>query len=100
MKDVYIGSTGWLAQESPPLLVPSPANIFSKIVLGQASSSQEVVEMLAMRANSSLLLPSNLQKGHQLSRSTFAKLFPRTKILSTSPSATNGANSSFSHCQG
>src|SRR5271170_5496740 len=89
----------WPARESQQLRAPLLANTLSGSVLEQASSSQEVVEMLAMLASSLQVLLCSWQTTHHLSSTTFAKRLGSVAILRASLSATSGASSSSVRCR-
>jgi hypothetical protein len=80
----------WPAQENPQLLALSPGNTLSENDLGQASSSQEAVEMLVMLVSSLPVLLYSLRTNRRLLTATFAKLFQSVAPLRASLSETSG----------
>jgi hypothetical protein len=63
----------------------------------RASSSQEVVEMLAMLASSSQLLPYSSLRNRNIFSDIFAMPSRRLVTLQLNLSATNGVSSSLVH---
>jgi hypothetical protein len=89
----------WPAQEGRQLRGLSPVDTLIKSVLGLASS-REVVEILAMLANSLQVLPYSLRAIYHKSNDSFPMLLESRMISLTSVSATSGASLSFAHYQG